>query len=523
MPLARIDKIVLSIVLAADSLWKRYQPTASTLQGAPVWDSAEDLTSRGLEAWRAEVVKLRDATTRAARGSLSVPGRTVLAEVRRFASEQILKHKIQRLYDSRADVYLNLCAFSLLPFYLRSRFSVLPDDMSVALESRLRVCIRWLDWGEKRVKAGMLEVTDRDRTTSERLLAGLSQWRGLPEPLCSEVIGRLERWREFPLRNLGRNATSVSLVWYLKEVLGLGMTPDRLFKSLALRLRVEVGRLLKWGVPTSYSGGLDGGSPIDSVVDPRLDMIKVAEATLKESVRERFLAKTGPRALFLSAPLFAESFIPECLYLPPTSMGFSFDAPGLVVLPRTMWPKERQTEHRARMTVTVAHEVCPGHDEQLRRAAESPFSPLYSFTKSPVGFEGWGFYAESAVLSMSEKNEAAGSVAISHRVRRLTAGLWQLAGALGGLSRLKSTIDRILIPLPLEERERLSIFLERNSGQLSRLLPYCIGILQTEEVLRQVGRTRGINPHGAAAHEAYLKFGPILPENALPLIQNGNV
>ncbi len=511
-PDAALTPSVAEILRSAHHLWRRHRPIAASRWGPPVLDATMDLSDQGLEHWRGALASLQTSVTTARREVFSPLDEAVLAELQRFIHEQMIQDAQE--FQVRITPYLHLITHALLPFHLPP-----PQDleMNIALQDRLGDCVDWLRQGQRRLEAGALGVAEGDRLMASHLAQSLAQWNNpYLGPGVVALREQLFQWAQIPPRPPKQPSPRINARWYLEAVLDIPHSIEQIQELCAERLRVEVnhlGRTLSTNATTiTPPATLDGR---DASEESALAWIDRIAADLRRHVEGVILDQVGPPARVCPVPDLLAPLVDDALYLPPTTTGGPSQGAGWFLFPRAFLESAVEPQRRAALMAIVAHEVCPGHGEQLRRAARSPLTLLYEITRSPIGLEGWAVWAEGAILQMQDVPPGAEIGVYAHRVRRLLAAVQVLTAVTEGREAAQTRTTKLLAPLPFLERQRL-LAVHHRRGWVPVM--YAVGLMETERALDKVAEKLGVHSADSTVAEAFLAWGPLAPSRITELI-----
>jgi hypothetical protein len=505
-----LDPGVAALIRSSRDAWLQHHPVAASLWNEPVWDAAEDLSDKGLDAWIEALDTLQSRIDEQHSGSISPVSAAALSELQRFVNEQKLRHVKQAIYCTQAGSYLQLCAFALLPFWLQLQVDdALDTEMQGRLLYRTRQCIEWLDFAEKRMGAAELSCTARDKTIVSQLIDTLVSADQFTSEPVRTLIDQLDRWTRMPLLETQRSTPQVGLRWYLKSVLQLEPSETVLLETLLARIEKEIGELKRI---------VDEQLPVSNVDPADADLLLCMagiESSLRESVARTTLDSLGARATILFAPPCLSTLVEDALYLPPTITGKRTETGGWLLINPNAWPPHKgpiPAQLKSYLAMVLAHELLPGHGEHLRRAANSPLSDLFGFTRSPLGLEGWGVYAEAAILHVETLHPLAARTVEVHRLRRLTAAA-QFLCKTSSHARYSRDLAGALTALPQKERDLITV----PHTSPVQMLCYAIGLIETEQSLAEVAKQLNTTSSTQATLEHYLSWGPLAPKSIVDL------
>lgn len=501
-------------------LWRSHRPVSSSLWGPPVWERAEDLSDEGLTAWQDTLTALRVEVARLANGSVSTLEQVILAELRRFLEEQHVRDVHQDLYRSSAAAYLQLCAFALLPFTLAPRKSEGQEGAWSELAlSRIAMCDCWLTVAEQRLKRGEIASTPQSQALATEVARAIERTEYLPLLARQGLARRLDRWSQLPLMRARRPGKGFSLRAYLRDVLGVEQELESVHEALRAFLQHEVVAFSTRPVSAPARPPPEVAALNLHLARDRHHWMRHVELLLREHARKHTLTELGPKPDIRSLPTVLTPFLHDGVYIPPTTAGLGV-SPGGWLLEHTL-PASTSgfalapAEVRAYLALLVAHEVCPGHAEQLRRATGSPLAVLYEITRSPVGLEGWAMHAEQSLAMLDDVIPEAARTVSLHRLRRLLGATRVLQEMVGGRGAADVEMRHVLQQLPDQVARRLAALLP--STNLS-LLNYAVGALETEQALQTIARRLQTRATAPAAVESLLAWGPAAPRHVLQLI-----
>jgi hypothetical protein len=504
-----LDSEVAALIRRVRDAWLQYHPMAASLWNEPLWGAAEDLSDKGLDGWNERLGQLQSSVADQLSRCLSSINVVALSELQRFLNEQNLRHVQQAIYRTQAGAYLRLCAFALLPFWLQLRIDTSLDaEMQAQLDYRAAKCVEWLDVAEKRMRVAELSYTARDKTIVWQLIETLVEMKQLASKPVESLLDQLDNWTRLPLLESDRRPPQIGLRWYLKAVLQVELSETVLLETLLALVEKEIGEL---------KGVLDrqpSTSDIDAADSDPLLCIAQLESSLRETVCRTMLESVGPRATISFAPRCLSTLVEDAIYLPPAVAGKSIESGGWLLINSNTWPPRQDpisASLKSYLGMLLAHELLPGHAEHLRRAANSPLADLFSFTRSPVGLEGWGCYAEAAILQIETLQPFAARTTGMHKLRRLTAAA-QLLCKTPSHAKYARQLGDMLSRLPQKERDLITV---AHTSPV-QMLGYAIGLIETKRSLTEVAKQLNTTS-STQTIEHYLSWGPLVPKSIVEL------
>jgi len=471
-----IEPRVREVLIKAQQVCRQHLPVMAEIwQGTREdakerWGNGEveDLSDAGLLRRKEAIAELRCELDNIAALPLSAAGICVVQELRRFAEEQYLRHVEQRILETRAAAYLRLIAFALLPAAIHEQLGE-PWDANLleTLKYRAARASEWLSHGDRRI----LAISENDRNTAAHICRTLSRWTHAA--LARDLLAGLERWSNAPVQSGQPLVLRLSVNHYLSAVLGLAQSAAEVAERLLSSLSTEVHLLSEAHAASRSAEDGDFAMSLDEI-----------QAALRGVVCKR-IGQLSPGSRIIPAPAIIEPFVEDAMF-----------APGRVVLVRLTNNAERLTRRQgAASAIMLAHELVPGHGEQISRAWTSPIAELYRVTRSPIGFEGWGCFAEWFAAEVKDLAVHARAIMHAHRARRLLASIRIVGGATA-----KVRAADLVEGLPLDCRRMVDV---PHQSDL-QMLAYSVGLLETERALDMIGDVT-----------EYLAWGPVAPRNVL--------
>lgn len=499
-----MDSSVEQLVIETQRLWKGHQPIASSFWSEPVWHKGEDLTEEGIDEWKRALCAL-DSKIDALKSQkqLSVISEVVLDELNRFIQEQKLKYTHQRIYEKRASAILQLVAFSLLPFFLKSG---LAHTMSEALEYRLNNCTKWLEQGEQRLKQNKLTYTETDKKVIKHILNTLKNWEHIDLEAGGLLLNRLKGWLDYPVQHTS-HGTNIHLKWYLNEIYQIRYSLDKLVSLLFQKLKAEI---------TNYNAITEIKTHNTAETETEFQ-IKLMDSVkrVRTHIQGNFIENVSPEANILPAPKIILPFINDALYLSPHFVGEPIDSAGYFIYNISYLGNTKSDQLITELACVYAHEISPGHHEHITRGYKSPLAKLFEITRSPIGFEGWATYGEQIITSPEHLLINKERTVTFHRIRRMYFAL-SLLTDIYKKNVQRMGLDRLLKSLPENEYHTLQNLPFRPNWQL---LTYAVGLIETEKALNDIA-TLSNRKRDKFVYESYLRWGPLYPQSVVNLIKS---
>lgn len=493
--------------------WKKMQPIATSLWGEPDWDAAEDLSVEGLSRLEDAIKGLKNNIEEIRTRSLTSLDHAVLAGLHFMVNDQFFRHVHQRVYQTQSSSYLRLSAFALLPFAIEIETKgKLPKDMAELLENRLHRGLVWLEIAEQRLQAKELAFSETNKRTATWLYQSIGKWTGLPERLRDAWMASLDRLSKMSIQKSNTGIrTSLSMNYYIQEIIGLHYTIDDLLEQLTNRLAQEVEQLTQAISEINKSHGKNTVSP-----DIPLDILSFGE-WVEGELRANSRNLQGPPSIFMRAPNILQPFLEDSMYLPPHFTGRSNDEPGYYIVNTANMKQSMSRTWQAGLALAVAHELCPGHGEHLRSASRSLLAKLHEITRSPLGLEGWAFFSEQAICNIEYLLPDAKYSVHLQRVRRFYVAAFLVAKSRIGEDKAREMMRQLMIPLPPKTQQWIEGIQHRQGWQL---LTYALGLLETETALAEIGHLLGKQPCDPDVVDKYLAWGPLAPQSIVKIIKS---
>lgn len=503
---AMVGTPVSDLVAQAESIMRRHLPCLSTLRGPFALDANEDVSPEGRSAHEEALAVLRTNAERTRRSAHNPVAQLVARSVERHAAEQ--QWNLGSLdFRSRLTGYPTIVSAGLLPFALA------PDevlrDLEPNLGERLRSTITLIRGAVRRAVAGDLTATSRDLERVGLLLTSLRDLRqrwayALGRStlhLVDELVAAVGEARQMP--RIEMRPPHLDREAFMREVLGVdrGWSEERtLIEEAVYRTADRLGHLSARGQ----------GGPVKDTV----------HAICREAyARLRGPKPQTPAAQIREAPRIARLIAGNALYirgddrlqLPPTLLLIS----ERLVNRGPGGAQELGPLQAAYVVTLVAHELAPGHHEHYL-ASRDVLGGWVDVLVCPTGLEGWGVLAERSVARLAGVDSTVGSLpleraALFQLLRRLISTyLWMNEGK--EASELTRRIGASLRP---EDRGLVNEVARRGDWGPPQ---YGIGWLETSRALAAVER---VWP-GPAAHEHFIRAGPVLPSLASLLALGGS-
>src|SRR6266480_837851 len=489
------------------------QPTSYSIWGPWRSGSSEDLSDAGLARWEKTLHDISIAVSAAHSACHSRVDEVALGELRRFLDQQILIHVKQRPYTSRASAYTQLCCLALLPLFVGPSVEKHRRIDSGILDQRIEGCVDWLKIGEQRLKAGTLTFTERDRSVVSKLRLQLVQSDYASNKTCQRILELLERWQGSAFQT-SSNPVRLDPVSFMHSILGVSLSLTALGRVISKRLLREISHL-EHALKESSDSDLSSDT-LEGRASQPAEWLDRMDDFIRAYARGRFLKSVGPKPSLVGRPSFLEAVVSESLYLPPTALGNSPNGSGTLLINPLNLQDASSPLLRANLALTLAHELCPGHDEHYRRGHSSPLSRLYEITRSMVGLEGWAFFAESSILGIKDTFPLAEVAVYFQRARRFGTVLEQLRQITHSKENARGYLIEMFSPLPSSEKAKLLHYIEADGPHWLRLLAYCVGLIETENALSTIARNQSTDID-ASVVEAYLEWGPLNPSQVAKL------
>jgi hypothetical protein len=515
------------------SAWKTWRPITGSLWDDVSLHAAEDLSDRALGEWiqvlrslDQEVGNIRTRTSTLVEASLA-------RELHRFIQEQRYQAEVIRPFTSTLSAYLQLIGLGLYPFTLVAPTSAVIE----ALRQRLEAAIGWLDEATRRQADGLLIVTQFEAQQAAILADGIDallraeQFKRL-HARSATLCEQLRRWspsgaqlQDLLQRQLRQRAHMQpdDIEHLLLNCFGTDKSLSWWQEACADRLHAEIDRLntaeVRWGslAEATNDCGWDHGAW--GMSDQELHAQGASQAhdvlawaqhvyhTLQKTVAGSYLSKTAPDAAIEFAPPVAEILVSPALFLRTPTRAADHRLVLSSLLQRTPQPWTRRV--RTHMTLTIAHELCPGHHEHIWRRGGGALAPYIGFVQNSIGLEGWAVYAERVVITCDPSLSPMYHYGTIRRLLPSTLLLTKLAkGADVAQQLLEDSIRRCPAIVPHAGRP----------GQLSGTsLSYTVGLIETERALAAFHQRTHAHLSQDRLVESYLQQGPITPASAVEL------
>jgi hypothetical protein len=507
-----LEPAVTQLIERTTALWFKHWPVFASLWGMPIEQATEDLSDAGLAAWNDALASIESSIQATRQHTSSIVDSIAISELERWLVEERYRHSIQSIYRTRATPYLRLCAFALLPPFLRSDVVDSSRHDPADVEQRLRSCLAWLETAERRIDAGQIVVSVRDCRLSEYLSRVIGRWSAEASPVALTLADRLDKWSGFKSRTAG-DPMRVRLAWYVENVIGWRQFDGDTAESVMARLEREVAALIDVLQETPWQGTPQS---LDGLDDACVEWIDDLGAELRRQIAVCDLLHASAPARIGLMPTLIEPFARHAIYL-PTCMDDGWGKREAMLLIGRSYPREL----RRLLAVTLAHELCPGHHEQLSRAASSPLASLTTLTRSPLGLEGWACNAERLLLRLPEVVVGVKATTHFQCIGRLIASV-RILGLV--LPRLRDTLERRLASslgrLSIEQQRALEATRSESEFEDPKILAYTLGLLDTESSLARVAHVLGSAPDSHETIDAFLRWGPIRPSSIADLVEH---
>jgi len=497
----RLNESTQLLIRRVSCFCRQYLPTTHAFWAGPTWDMAEDLTDDGLRRKYDKLLSLSNEIEEKQKRDNTTLSQVVFAELLRFIHEQILIHEKENPYITDATAYLKLSSFSLLPPYLCSILqNCSSNDLNLMVNVQIEKCLKWFSICEERVQNSHVLFANSDISVAKKIILSL-QKEPFSKAGSSKILQKkLSEFAKVRPREISRAGVSINIKEYIHEIIGFRSSIDKLFENLQDRLKVEISKLMETSRKKTTS---PRNLQINS--DTYLKLLQ----DVRESTSMETLKNIGSNEKIIKMPSFMEPFGGEALFLPGAIAQLS--EPDAILMFRDM-PFQSSVSFTgdAYFLLILAHELCPGHGEHYQRSLVSPLYELFQITRSPIGFEGWASFAEGRIATLDDKFHGLGKLIDYRRIRRLFAA-FKLTGRITlGENESEKILQNLLKPIPSIYK---NLFSSMDMGTCLNLLPYGIGILETEKSLQMVAKKRGKQDIDVNCIEEYLQYGPLIPSS----------
>lgn len=471
-----------------------------SLWAGPEWACSEDLSDAGLQQKHIALSLLQNKIEKELKGDNNVISQAALGELLRFTHGQMAVHK-KNPYKTHTTAYLKLCSFALLPPYCTWVFQ---SDMSYYshenTEAQIKKCLGWIAICEERIRNSQITFAKNDHTIIRQIISSL---REVPFSILEESQLLCEKLNG--LTNLGSGKISndglhVDIRKYVCTVLGYQSSIEKLMSNLHSFLEEGINKLAR---TNEKKEAVPLGTYNDSNNYPKLFQ------NIRECIAEKTLTNIGPDGKIIKMPPFMEPFGAEALFLPGTIAQLA-DHHVILMFRDTHFQSATHWRENIYPLLILAHELCPGHGEHFRRALTSPLSEVFQITQSPIGFEGWASFGEGRIAALDNNFHGLADLIHYRRVRRLFAAFKLIGKIVLGEKESERILQNFLQHL---HSTYANLLASMSMEVCLHLLPYGIGIVETEKSLRMIAERKGMQAVDASCIEEYLHYGPLIPSS----------
>lgn len=485
----------------AIGLYAIHQPTSAAMNGLAYTERIENLSDDGLDEWASVLAQIEADLSSIEQSRRPLIDAVVLSELRRFVSEQKFKHVEVSPFRRIARAYLDMVSLILSRCSLGLAASAEVKDMQ-DLESALVKCLSVLQHGTLRLTKCQLVVTANDRTRATKLgqTLDLTCTSAPLSSLIQSLKSILELWAHAPDCQPHRRTGTFTLELYLERIVGLKQAITDIAERLHEASAAEVADFLKSRPFLA----------VDAIHDHQTDLdIHDLATLLGTCVSGRILKRCSPTPIIQIVPNVLEDQVTDSALIETGLQTANVHSRYRVLVPRSFLEGHQANSAKllGHAAVQLAHEICPGHYEQLVRARSSPLTLLYYLTRSPITFEGWAVWSERCVLYLEGALDSVRYAFHFNRMRRFIGAIRFLRGRnalYGGVSRL----ERILADLPATER---TVLMDVTRLPHLGILLYCLGELEITDLIDCLLSTYKKTAFDSEVFEHLLSVGPVCP------------